>query len=81
MLFARFFIVLTPAIRARNSPKTGIWNMRGVLKLYTTGDIRASRRTREGSLPADADPSRMQRQEGPGFVTLLIPRQMMGPRW
>ncbi len=37
--------------------------------------------SRNVSLPADADPSQMQRQEGPGFVMLLIPRRMMGPRW
>jgi len=41
----------------------------------------SSRMSRDVSLPADADPSRMQRQDGPGFATLLFPRRMPGPRW
>lgn len=44
----------------------------------------SSRMSRRVSLPADADVSQMQRQEGPGFVTLWVPRRMMmgpGPRW
>jgi hypothetical protein len=43
-----------------------------------------SRMSRSVSLPADADFAQMQRQEGPGFVTLWVPRRMMmgpGPRW
>jgi len=43
-----------------------------------------SRMSRRVSLPADADVAQMQRQEGPGFVTLWVPRRMMmgpGPRW
>jgi len=44
----------------------------------------SSRMSRRVSLPPDADFSKAQRQEGPGFVTLLIPRRMPmgpGPRW
>jgi hypothetical protein len=44
----------------------------------------SSRMSRRVSLPADADFAQMQRQEGPGFVTLWVPRRMMmgpGPRW
>lgn len=37
--------------------------------------------SRRVNLPADADVSKMQRQDGPGFVTLVIPRRMVGPRW
>jgi len=40
-----------------------------------------SRIWRRVNLPAGADVSRMQRQEGPGFVTLFVPRRTMGPRW
>ncbi len=37
--------------------------------------------SRRVNLPAGADVSKMQRQDGPGFVTLFVPRRMMGPRW
>jgi HSP20 family molecular chaperone IbpA len=40
-----------------------------------------SRMWRRVNLPAGADVSKMQRQDGPGFVTLFVPRPMMGPRW
>lgn len=40
-----------------------------------------SRMSRRVNLPAGADVSQMQRQDGPGFVTLFVPRRMMGPRW
>lgn len=36
---------------------------------------------RHVNLPVGADVSRMQRQDGPGFVTLFVPRRTMGPRW
>ena len=36
---------------------------------------------RRVNLPAGADVSKMQRQDGPGFVTLFVPRRTMGPRW
>jgi HSP20 family molecular chaperone IbpA len=39
------------------------------------------RMSRRVGLPAGADVSTMQRQDGPGFVTLFVPRRMMGPRW
>lgn len=39
-----------------------------------------SHTSRRVGLPAGADVARMQRQDGPGFVTLLIPRTM-GRRW
>jgi len=48
------------------------------------GAFAVSRISRRVSLPADADVAQMQRQEGPGFVTLWVPRRMMmgpGPRW
>ena len=41
----------------------------------------AGRVWRRVNLPAGADVSKMQRQDGPGFVTLFVPRRMMGPRW
>jgi hypothetical protein len=37
--------------------------------------------SRRVNLPAGADVSKMQRQDGPGSVTLFVPRRMMGPRW
>lgn len=37
--------------------------------------------SRRVNLPAGADVSQMTRQDGPGFVTLYIPRRMGGPRW
>lgn len=37
--------------------------------------------SRRVHLPVGADASKMQRQDGPGFVTLFVPRRMMGPRW
>lgn len=37
--------------------------------------------SRRVNLPAGADVSQMTRQDGPGFVTLVIPRRMGGPRW
>lgn len=40
-----------------------------------------SRMSRRVNLPAGADFSKMQRQDGPGFVTLFVPRPRMGPRW
>jgi HSP20 family molecular chaperone IbpA len=37
--------------------------------------------SRRVNLPAGADVSQMTRQDGPGFVTLFVPRRMGGPRW